>query len=260
MLAVAVCDDSAADRERLCAHIKKNIKPGEAAVWEFDSGVGLLGAMEKTRFAVIFLDIQMAGLNGNETAKEIRRIDENLVLVFYTGFVEPSPFCFEVQPYRYIMKTMTGSQIDAYVRDALLKMRENSKLPYLSVHVGKRLLFIGAQHIIYIEKYKKSTRVHLTKAAYRIYGIEPDENGLLPDVRFQGKLREAYDKLWQYGFGWPHDSYIINFRYLTACTAKTLQLAETSATFQIARSKAKAFHELKNNFICSKYVSGIREV
>lgn len=64
----------------------------------------MLSAMKSIRFAVIFLDVQMKKMDGEETAKRIRCLDNNLVLAFYTGFVESSPKTLEVQPYRYIMK------------------------------------------------------------------------------------------------------------------------------------------------------------
>lgn len=255
MFKIAICDDCAADSSRLTECIRRNLDSEmEVQIYEYTSGEALLQAMEDILFAVIFLDIQMKGIDGNQTAKRIRKIDANLVLVFYTGFVEPSPVSFEVQPYRYIMKSMNERMIDNYVRDVLQKMQSNRNIPPLRINIGKKQLFVSAEHVIYIEKYKKSTRVHIAVQALQLYGIEAEQDGGYPDLRMQEKLTDTYVLLQKYGFGLPHDSYIINFQYLRSCTAKTLCLAEIRGEFQISRSKAKEFHELKNKFICSKYV------
>lgn len=255
MYKIAICDDSWRDRKYLLNHIKKKIEDRmQIQVYEYGSGEELLDAMQEIIFSAVFLDVQMTGIDGNETAKRIRELDANLVLVFYTGFAEPSPVTFEVQPYRYIMKNMSYEQVADYVEAALAKMEENSGMPSLLANVGRRQLVIGAEHITYIEKYKKSTRIHITKQARRRYGIEAERSGEEPDIRLAEKLSVTYEALKKYGFGWPHDSYIVNFQYLCACTAKNFQLAETENVFQITRSKAKEFNEQKNRFMCAKYV------
>lgn len=254
MLRIAICDDNISDCQRLRIQIREKGKNCDMQVQEFSSGEELLEAMLHTQFDGVFLDIQMKGMNGEEVAKRIRKMDVGLVLVFYTGFVEPSPVSFEVQPYRYIMKNMSEERMGEYIEEALQRMKEQEDIPRILTQVGKKTIFIQAEHIIYIEKYKRSTRVRIAQRAYSFYGIEPDSSGIYPDIRLHEKLAATYELLKKYGFGWPHDSYIVNFLYLCACTAKTLQLAECKDVFQITRSKAKEFQEQKNYFICSKYV------
>lgn len=254
MLRIAICDDNRSDCQRLMRRIREKEEKCDMQIQEFSSGEELLEAMLYMRFDGVFLDIQMKGMNGEETAKRIREMDAGLVLVFYTGFVEPSPVSFEVQPYRYIMKNMEEGQMDEYIEEALRRMQEQENMPRILTQVGKKTIVIHAEHIIYIEKYKRSTRVHIAKKAYYFYGIEPDSSGVYPDIRLHEKLTVTYELLEKYGFGWPHDSYIVNFLYLCSCTAKTLQLAECKDVFQITRSKAKKFQEQKNFFIMAKYV------
>lgn len=255
MFEIAICDDSTMARRQLRMRVeKREVYKKIIRIHEYESGTALLEAMEDIIFSAIFLDIQMEGMDGNETAKRIRKIDSNLVLVFYTGFAEPSPISFEVQPYRYIMKNMSMGQMDEYIDAALRKMVDISKMPTLLANIGRQQVVLNIERIIYIEKYKRSTRIHITEQSYRLYGITADKEGNYPDIRMDGKLSDIYTKLKKYGFGCPHDSYIVNFNYLYACTAKTFKLAETAAEFQIARSKSKTFNELKDKFMCSKYV------
>lgn len=254
---IAICDDCEMDRNYLKIQIERIAKElTDVRIHEFESGICLLEAMKDIAFSAVFLDIQMAGMDGNETAKEIREMDKTVVLGFYTGFAEPSPVSFEVQPYRYIMKNMAEEQKQNYIRDILNQMLCIAKMPVLTARAARQQLRIRAEHIIYIEKYKKGMRAHLSRRAFPVYGIA--ENEEKPDIRINGKLKDLYEELEQHGFGWPHDSYIINFNYVYSCTSKVLKLMEVEDIFQITRSKAKEFNKKKDRYLCSKYVKGER--
>jgi two-component system response regulator LytT len=145
MFEIAICDDNAQDRKRLSERIGKNIPEAEKIrIHEFDCGISLLGAIKSIRFSIIFLDVQMKGIDGEETAIRIRELDNNVILVFYTGFVEPSPRSFEVQPYRYIMKNMSEKIMDRYIKDALDKMIEFGQAPFLTANMNRERLFLRA--------------------------------------------------------------------------------------------------------------------
>lgn len=252
---IAICDDCNADRAFLIRHIQKHkVMADRIHIHEYASGWELLEAMGNIAFAAIFLDIQMDGINGEETARAIRKTDTGLVLIFYTGYIGPSPFSFEVQPFRYMMKNMAEVQIAEYLDAIWSKILENFCKPMISAHIGKTQIMIKAEHILYIDKYKRGLRIHVIRQAYGTYGITACEDGNCPDIRFQGKMEDTYERLKRYGFGWPHDSYMVNCEYLCYCDAKEFRLTETEGTFQISRSKANAFREQKDRFLCSKYL------
>ncbi|WP_077610636.1 LytR/AlgR family response regulator transcription factor [Clostridium sp. Marseille-P2415] len=257
MFEIAICDDSAEDRIQLIEQIWKNIEDHDKIrIHEYESGACLLTALKKIRFSIIFLDVQMKGMDGEETALKLREFDNNVILVFYTGFAEPSPRSFEVQPYRYIMKNMPDQVMGRYIQDSLNKMIEFGQAPLLTANMNREKLFLKADDIVYIEKYKKSTRVYISENVMCIYGVENDDKGETPVIRIPDKLENIYEKLKCYGFGYPHDSYIINFKYLIYCTSKILKLKDVGNTFQIARSKATEFNKLKEEFMLSKYRKG----
>lgn len=77
MIKVAICDDDKQICSKLIAIVKEYFADIGRPVWvaEFTSGLKLLKA--NIRFDVIFLDIDMPGLNGIETAKKLRNWDVN---------------------------------------------------------------------------------------------------------------------------------------------------------------------------------------
>ena len=73
MIKIAVCDDEKQVRLRLLTIIQQYFNENNREVWVagFKKGEELLNA--KTRFDIIFLDIEMPELNGIETAKILRK-------------------------------------------------------------------------------------------------------------------------------------------------------------------------------------------
>lgn len=260
MYDVAVCDDSAWDRDRLIGRINCLASDKELNIHEFSSGTELLKAMNNVRFAAAFLDIQMKGMDGDETAKRIREIDPAFVLTIYTGSSVITPERFEVTPYRYLMKNMPESQFNEYIKATLDMAERNIRIPMLTANLLKRKTLINSKYVIYIEKYKKSTRAKLLPIAYSLYGIEADDNGKYPDIRISDPLYKTYERLKKYGFGYPHDSYIINFKYVTVCTDKVVRLEYGDNELPIARSKMKEFLALRGEYIRGKYVGSEDDV
>lgn len=254
MYEVAICDDSALDRRLLREEISANKEYLEQIRFhEYGSGKELLAKMEQIRFSIIFLDIQMEGMDGEKTAEEIRKLDDGVVLIFYTGCAEPTPHSFEVQPYRFIKKNMPQIEKGKNINDAMDKMAAVMRMPSLEAKVNGGRLFLKPDDIVYMEKYRKSVKVYLSQSAKRRYHIQ-ETDGREPEVRIADKLGNLYDSLRQYGFGYPHDSYIINYKYLMSCIENEIRLEGfPDVVFKVSRSKAVEFNQLKKVFLTAKY-------
>ena len=85
MLRIAICDDEIAARDMLRIQLEKVlVESTEEIVYEFSSGVNAVSWLQKHpgEIDLLFLDVEMDGLNGMETAKKIRAFDKDLSLVF----------------------------------------------------------------------------------------------------------------------------------------------------------------------------------
>ena len=81
---IAICDDELKITQQIEDMVRKCLPDCEVIC--YGCGADLLAA--KKTFDLIFLDIQMDGLNGIQTAKKIRSIDETVLIVFITGIKE----------------------------------------------------------------------------------------------------------------------------------------------------------------------------
>lgn len=252
MYHVAICDDSEADRLALKELLLKNdICVSEVIFHEYASGNKLIEAMEMVQFSLIFLDMQMDGISGNEAACLIRERDNKVVLVFVTGSVDPASDVFRVTPYRYLVKTTPEEELETDIKSIFAKMISTESIPRIRATVDKQIILIHPDDILYIEKFKRKSRIHITKSAIIEYQLE--KKG---DVLSEIKLVDIYEHLKGYGFGCPHDSYIINFKYVKNLTKDYILLEGVLAKFTITRSKMKEFGNQKTYFLLGKYNGG----
>ena len=95
MLRIAICDDETNARDALRMQLDQVlIEETEEVVYEFSSGVNAASWLEKHpgEIDLLFLDVEMKGLNGMETAEKIRTFNNDLIIVFVTGY---SDYVFE---------------------------------------------------------------------------------------------------------------------------------------------------------------------
>ena len=99
-LNIAICDDEKAIREQINELIEKE-KVG-ICLDLYETGDALLATDKK--FDIVFLDIQMDGTDGIETAKRLRQRDEDTILIFITGIREYVFEAFDVAAFHYLLK------------------------------------------------------------------------------------------------------------------------------------------------------------
>ena len=84
LIEIAVCDDEKVIREQIADLVEQ--QGADCRTELFATGDELLAV--KRHYDMIFLDIQMEGRNGIETARAIRKYDEQAVIVFVTAVKE----------------------------------------------------------------------------------------------------------------------------------------------------------------------------
>ncbi len=132
MLRIGICDDEPDARDVLHIQLEKiMIEGSEEIVYEFSSGGGAVRWFKSHpgEIDLLFLDVEMEGMNGLEAAKQIRQFDEELMIVFVTGY---SDYVFDgylVNAMDYIMKPAETERLRALmnrVRRMLHEKRERN--------------------------------------------------------------------------------------------------------------------------------------
>ncbi len=75
---------------------------------------------------VIFADVEMPGMNGMDLAGKVKRLDEEIQIVFVTAYEKYAIDAFRVNAVNYILKPITAEDLDATVNRLLKGFRRRA--------------------------------------------------------------------------------------------------------------------------------------
>ena len=103
---ILVCDDDAAFAGQLAEMIEAIVKPQmPRSTVDCATDAALLRALPLAKYDLAFLDIDMGPLNGVDLARRLHELRPDMLLIFVTNYVEYSLQGYEVQAFRYLLKS-----------------------------------------------------------------------------------------------------------------------------------------------------------
>lgn len=124
MLRIAICDDETDARDALRFQLEKVlIEDAEEIVYEFSSGTNAASwlANHPGEIDLLFLDVEMKGLNGMETAEKIRTFNEQIMIVFVTGYSDYVFDGYHVGALDYLVKPVSEEKLRQLIGRARTK-------------------------------------------------------------------------------------------------------------------------------------------
>ena len=112
---IAICDDEKNIRELIKGKIA-NQYPNANIIF-YNSGEELL--LSDEHIDILFLDIQMSGKNGMETARELRKKDKSVIIIFVTAAEEYVFQAFDVGAFHYIVKPINDTKFTEVLHRAI---------------------------------------------------------------------------------------------------------------------------------------------
>ena len=176
-LNIAICDDEEIIREQIKELIEKEI-PGICAGL-CETGDALLAAGKQ--FDIVFLDIQMEGTDGIETAKRLRQRDEDTILIFITGIREYVFQAFDVAAFHYLLKPIEEDKFREVFHRAgrELEKRKSKRRETVFIKTRNRSFSLEKDSILYIESRGKKVEIHTTGETIEAYASMNEMEGQL---------------------------------------------------------------------------------
>ena len=89
MIRIALVEDEAEVRAQLQGYVQRHTRQygTEFAVTEFADGMELLDDYRPV-YDILFLDVEMKHLDGMETARRVRELDKDVIIVFITNMAQ----------------------------------------------------------------------------------------------------------------------------------------------------------------------------
>ena len=206
LIRIAICDDEKhmSDHIRAMASDFFRKKNREIQLRTFSSGEELLSY--DGQIDILFLDIQMKGMDGIETARKLRDSKFRGFLIFITVLKEMVFQSFEVQAYDYLVKPVEEKQFEKTM-ERLYTSMQNASEDSLLVQKGYEGRIIREEEIVFCEIIDR--KIYLNLASGEV-------------VDYYERIENLETKLGSHFFR-CHRSYLINLKHLkgykngTAC-------------------------------------------
>ena len=224
---IAICDDSREDRDALleaCGH--------GFEIREYGSGAELYADMGYVReCGIVFLDINMEGMDGLEAAGRIKAECPKVHIVLVTAYVNYALDGYKVKASRFLLKDDLERTLPECVEDIL---REERVVEFDFVEGNVRL---RVDDIIYIETSKHKNVFYMAAGTYSIYK----------------KMDELETELAGMGFVRIHQSFLINMRYIGKLGSYVMVLT-TGKEISVPKSR---YPEVKRQYTLFKGAEGL---
>lgn len=185
-------------------------------------------------YDIVLLDIDFGGgLNGIEIARELRKMDENTVLMFITNMPQYAINGYEVNAVDYVLKPVNKVEFYVKMAKALRFVRKNADEKIL-VHTVEGDVYFFTSDLHYVEVFKHYLIYHTTSGNFR----------------GRGTMKDAQERLGRFAFARCHNCFLVNLKYVESLNGSEITVA--GEKLQVSRSRKAEFME---HF--ARYVGGI---
>ncbi len=221
MLNIAICDDNLLFAQQANCEIKKILKDNhiEYNVAVFQTGRRLIDA---GFFDIVFLDIEMQGLSGLETAEKLRKQSNNCRIIFLTSHRKYVFSAFDVSASHYLLKPLDIVKL----KSVIMKIVDEFTIQQeqcCTVKRGTEVHRVPFSQIKFVEVFGRKISLHTQDEIFT----------------FNGRLEEL-EKTLPKSFFRCHKSYILNLAEVRKYDKETAIL-QSGNKVPIARRKFAEF-------------------
>ena len=221
---IAICDDSKEDTGYVAGLLKKWSAQRQMAVQAecFPSAESFLFQYaEDKNYDILLLDIEMGQMDGVTMARQIRRDNETVQIVFITGYSEYIAEGYEVAALHYLLKPVNEEKLFAVLDRAVEKLRRSERC--LTLALSGEMVRLPLHEIRYLDVQQNYVTVH-GKADYTVKKSLGE---------FEKLLDEEFFRLGRGG--------IVNLSYISRVTKTDVYLKDGSV-LPLPRGKYEALN------------------
>ena len=226
---VLICDDEWSVTEQVSELLQKHCAETGTQVrfHLFDAPCAI---KDFAKYDIAILDIDMGNFSGIDLARRLRKEKPGIVIIFLTNFIQYAPEGFEVQAFRYLLKSDMQERLVSYFEDAVREVVREKQI--ITISVNSELIDIPVNHILYLESNLRIIIMHLIH----------DER---IEYRFYGNMTDLSEKLEDLGFLRIQKSFLVNMEYIEQMQYEKVRLRGEI----VLPSSAKNHKELKQHYL-----------
>lgn len=239
MYKVAICDDDKRYRKiiRKIVENENTLPENEIRFYEYESGDELLKHTDILH-ELVFIDIRMPGLDGNQTALKLRQYNKDAVLVFCSNYFEPTVDSINFgQPFRYIMKDPHDISLRQEISAIMAEVKRRFLKDYaVTVTSAGKVTRIHVENILYVSRAKRGCEMCIAKE---------EEKEV---IHCKESFAELCEQLKEQGFAQAHYSYIVNLGKVEGLEKGVLRL-KCGVEMNVSRAKKEEFTGALFNYL-----------
>ena len=222
---ILICDDDVLIIEQLQKYIInffENIGVKCPELVCFSDGESLLS--DKGEKDILFLDIEMPGMNGIYVGNELKRANKNIIIFIVTSYSEYLDEAMRFHVFRYLSKPLDKQRFFRNMKDAVdLYNTITIKIP---VETKQGMHTLPASSVIAIEAQGRKITVHTT----------------LCDFESIHNMQYWLELLPKNCFFQTHRSFIINFEHVTDFDRNLVHMSDNQPAY-LTRRKYSSFKQ-----------------
>lgn len=158
---VAICDDSDADRRYIMDMVRSwaSAAGHEVQIDGFPSAESFLFRYAgESDYDILLLDIEMGTMDGVTMAKELRKSNDTVQIIFITGYSDYISEGYEVAALHYLMKPVNEEKLCLVLDRAAEKLAKNERV--LNFEVSGEMVRVPIYQIRYADVLGNYVTVH----------------------------------------------------------------------------------------------------
>lgn len=235
MIKIAICDDD----NNIIEDIKRSIenyKDTKHEISIFNCGEMLLES--ESKYDLIFLDIDMTGINGIETAKRLREYDKSVKIIYVTSYTDYLNMAFSVHAFGYLNKPVKEEQIHGQLKEVLSYLAEEKvEEEVLEFIASEGVVRLKASEICFFEYINRKVKLKTLDTSYII----------------KEKITTIANDMSKYGFFMPHKSFTVNLLHVKSIKGYDIFMMDGSM-IPLSQKKSTEFRDEFNMFL-DKHIS-----
>lgn len=198
MIQLAIVEDENSYADQLIEFVKKyQSESGKTfKITRFKDGDEITNGY-RGQFDIILMDIEMKLMDGMTAAEEIRKLDQDVIIMFITNMTNYAIRGYQVDALDYVLKPVSYFAFSQKLGRAISKMK-NKSTKTISIEMQSGVKKLDIDNVFYIESEGHNLNFYTSGGEFSI----------------RGKLKDFEEQLVPYNFFRSNKGYLVNLKYV----------------------------------------------